>query len=139
MRRTYHRLTARQVINARPAKNRRATMLADGGCLFLQVSASANHIRRSWVFKYQRDGNRHEMGLGPLRDVSLSEAREKASHLRKQLLNGIDPFAAKRQQEEQRRVEAAKAMTFGECVEAYLQTHDANGKIPSTVNSGSKP
>jgi integrase len=123
LRRT-NRLTARQVINAKPG-GRSAVMLADGGNLFLQVTAAhGGHIRRSWLFKYERDGKRHEMGLGPLRDVSLVEAREKASHLRKQLLNGVDPLAAKNELAQQRRLEAAKAMTFGECVQAYLATHD---------------
>jgi integrase len=120
LRRT-NRLTVRQVINAKPS----AGMLADGGNLFLQVTAGhGDHIRRSWVFKYERNGNRHEMGLGPLRDVSLGEAREKASQFRKELLNGVDPLAAKNELAQQRRLEAAKAMTFGECVQAYLATHD---------------
>jgi integrase len=101
-------------------------MLSDGANLFLQVSlGSAGQVRRSWVFKYELSGQRHEMGLGPLRDVSLSEAREKAGRLRKQLLDGIDPIAARHQQRQQHRLEAARAMTFGECAEAYLQAHGA--------------
>jgi integrase len=65
------------------------------------------------------------MGLGPLRDVSLSEAREKARERRKQLLDGVDPLAIKHQQQQQRRLETAKAMSFGQCVEAYLEAHEA--------------
>jgi integrase len=127
--RSYRKLTARAVANAKPDKGRRATMIADGGNLFLQTSISnTGHIRRSWIFKYELNGKRREMGLGPTRDVPLSEAREKAGSFRKQLLNGVDPFAAKRHQAQQRRLEAAKQLTFGQCVEQYLQTHDAAWK-----------
>jgi integrase len=127
--RSHNRLTQRAVINAKPDKGRRATMFADGGNLFLQASIGAEgHVRRSWVFKYELRGQRRELGLGPLRDVSLVEAREKASRLRKQLLDGVDPFAVKHQEATQRRLDAAKAMTFGQCVEQYLQTHDAAWK-----------
>src|SRR5262249_442059 len=92
----------------------------DGGGLYLQVSPGG----RSWVFRY-RAGNRERwMGLGPLRDVSLAEAREKAASARKLRLEGIDPIEARNAQQTAARLEAAKAMTFGQCVEAYLQTHE---------------
>jgi integrase len=45
-----------------------------------------------------------------------------------QLLDGIDPLAAKRKERERGRLEAAKQMTFGACAEAYLETHDAAWK-----------
>jgi integrase len=122
-------LTARQVVNATPGKGRRAAMLSDGANLFLQVSlGSRGQIRRSWVFKYELQGQRHEIGLGPLREVSLAEARDMASKLRRQLREGVDPLAAKRQQRQQRQLDNAKAMTFGECVEAYIAAHEAGWK-----------
>jgi hypothetical protein len=81
-------------------------------------------VRRSWLFRYQRDGRRHEMGLGATHTVSLAEARLKARGLRQQLLDDIDPLTAKRQRRAEQRLEAAKAMSFGACVEAYLATHE---------------
>src|SRR5262245_40025516 len=120
------RLTARQALNATPDKGRRSAMLADGGNLFLQVSrGSAGQIRRSWVFKYELVGQRHEIGLGPLYDVPLARARDVAGKLRQQLREGIDPLVAKRQRRQRSILESAKAMTFGQCVEAYLQAHQA--------------
>jgi integrase len=64
------------------------------------------------------------MGLGPLHTVGLAEARDAARSLRQQLLADIDPLEAKRRHREERRLEAAKAMSFGACVDAYLATHE---------------
>jgi integrase len=68
------------------------------------------------------------MGLGPLADVTLAEAREKALAARKLRLEGIDPIEARKAQRTASRLEATKAMTFGACVDAYLQTHEAAWK-----------
>ncbi|MHB6068520.1 Arm DNA-binding domain-containing protein, partial [Klebsiella pneumoniae] len=38
---------------------------------------------------------RLNMGVGPYAEISLSEARDKARELRKQIRNGIDPLAEK--------------------------------------------
>src|SRR5262245_29359686 len=92
VRRTVGRLTSKQVANAKPGP-----LLADGGNLYLQASAGREGaVRRSWVFKYELDGDRHAMGLGPLHTVGLAEARQRARNLRLQLLDGIDPLGAKR-------------------------------------------
>jgi integrase len=129
MARLVKRLSARQVANAKPPKGRRAALIADGGNLFLQVSTGKDgHVRRSWVFQYELHGRRGWMGLGPTHTVSLGEARDKARALRKQLLDGIAPLAAKNEQAQQQRLEAAKQMTFRQCVDAYLETHDAAWK-----------
>ena len=37
------------------------------------------------------DGRRRDFGLGSLGNVSLADAREKATELRNQYLNGLDP------------------------------------------------
>jgi integrase len=128
--RTIGRLSARQVSNAKPKRGLKyATLLSDGGCLYLQLTrGEGDHVRRSWIFRYERDGKRCEMGLGPLHSRGLKEARVEAMRLRQLLLDGIDPLAAKNQQVQQRRLESAKSMTFGACVAAYLETHDAGWK-----------
>ena len=66
---------------------------ADGGGLYLHVKPSD---AKSWVFLYENAGKRHEIGLGPLHTVSLTEARQKALECRKLLLDGRDPLAHKR-------------------------------------------
>ena len=87
-------LTAREVSNAKPARNSDAILLADGGNLYLQVTRGhGDHIRRSWLFRYERDGKRRELGLGALHTRGRSaEAREEAKRLRQLLLDGIDPL-----------------------------------------------
>jgi integrase len=101
----------------------------DGRGLYLQCSAGADgSVCRSWVFRYRAGNRERYMGLGPIADVSLAEAREKAAGARKLRLEGVDPIEARKAQRTATRLEAAKAMTFGQCVEAYLQTHEIGWK-----------
>ena len=96
----------------------------DGGGLYLQVRDAAH---RSWLFRYTRAGRAHEMGLGPLADVSLAEARDLAQQCRKLLRQGVDPLAERR---ERRRAvaAAADAMTFSAVAARYIATHEAAWK-----------
>jgi integrase len=128
MARLVKRLSARQVANAKPPKGRRAALIADGGNLFLQVSTGKDgNVRRSWVFQFELASERGWRGLGPTHTFSLHEARDKAKQLRQQLKAGIAPPKAKTVVQQQK-LEAAKQMTFGQCVDAYLETHDAAWK-----------
>jgi ElaB/YqjD/DUF883 family membrane-anchored ribosome-binding protein len=70
------------------------------------------------------------MGLGSVANMTLSEAREKAAELRKQLSNGIEPLTEKKQLENERRLQIAKAMTFRQCADAYINTHKSGWKNP---------
>ncbi len=45
---------------------------ADGGGLYLRVPTSGT---RGWIYRYQLQGRRRDMGLGRLDDASLAEAR----------------------------------------------------------------
>ena len=65
----------------------------DGDGLMLFVKSSG---ARSWVLRAQVDGKRRDIGLGAMKEVSLADARERASEVRKQFRNGIDPVEAKR-------------------------------------------
>ena len=136
MRRTVKRLTAREVLNAKPDRDRRALMLCDGDGLYLQVSRDRNdhtNIRRSWVFRYEYLGRRHDIGLGPLRHLDLAEARKQARKKRQQIIDGIDPFTAKRQlmREELDRLAAEKrATTFRQCAEQCIADHEDGWKNP---------
>src|SRR5262245_14051408 len=129
MARTLHRLKPMQVRNAKPKKGQTSVLLSDGGNLYLQATLGMEgNIRRSWVFRYELDGKRRDMGLGPEHTVSLAEARNKARVLRQQLLDDTDPLDEKRRRREARLLEAAKVMTFGACVEGYLDAHAAAWK-----------
>jgi integrase len=77
------------------------------------------------------DGRAREMGLGPRALYSLAEARAAAQEARKLRHQGIDPIEARRAAKVQKRLDAAKAMTFQECAHAYIAAHRAgwrNGK-----------
>jgi len=128
--RALKRLTARQIATAKPGSDRRASMLPDGGNLYLQLSRDKNdhnHIRRSWVFRYEYLGQRHDMGLGPLHSLDLSDARAKAKILRQQLRDQIDPLAAKRQIKRDQLAQLAarqRAITFRQCAERCIAAHE---------------
>lgn len=82
---------------------------SDGGNLYLLVEKSG---ARRWLFIYRWNGKQREMGLGPLADVPLARAREKASATRALLADGVDPLQPKA---DQRRVP-----TFGEFADEIL-------------------
>jgi integrase len=98
----------------------------DGGGLYLQVKPMKDgQLSRTWTFRYKVGPTKtREMGLGPVRDVSLKEAREKAAELRKKRLAGIDPLAEKETAKAVPPVPLpAKLTTFEEAADAYLDTH----------------
>ena len=61
--------------------------------LYLHVSKTG---AKSWVQRLVVNGQRHDIGLGGLKLVSLAEARELAYENRKLARRGVDPFAEKR-------------------------------------------
>jgi integrase len=104
---------------------------SDGGGLYLQVTQNAvGNKARSWLFRYSLAGKSREMGLGPLRTLGLAEARAKARELRKQVLDGEDPIAARNTRRQAATVEAATGMTFQACAEAYIEAHRAGWRNP---------
>jgi integrase len=127
MSRTTHRLTARAIAAAKPQPGKRL-MLADGGNLLLQVTGKVDgEFSRSWIFRYERDGKRHDLGLGPLDTLSLAEARVRARDLRIQLLDGVDPKGIREQRRAERLAqlrERARQMTFRECALRCIEGHE---------------
>src|SRR6185436_444777 len=105
---------ASKMLTSRGAQTAGIGWHGDGRGLYLQCTAAADGaINRSWVYRYRAGNRERYMGLGPFADVSLAEAREKATAARKLRLEGIDPIEARNAQRTAVRLEAAKAMTFG--------------------------
>ena len=108
---------------------------ADGGGLYLNVSDSG---ARSWVFMFgfpgvvTNTGKRKtiEMGLGPFPDITLAEARDRADEMRRKLRDGVNPIAARKDEIANRTIEAAKAKTFKECADAYIEAKEAGWRNP---------
>lgn len=89
------KLTAKEVLNAKPKD--KAYRLGDGGNLYLYVRKSG---AKAWEFRYIKPatGKPTFTGIGSYPDVSLAEARQKATELRKVVSEGIDPQLLKVEQ-----------------------------------------
>jgi hypothetical protein len=102
------------------ARSKPRGMYADGGGLYLQVSASGS---KSWVFRYTANGKKRDMGLGAFHAVSLAEARLEADKCRQSLRTGIDPIEARKAVRDKARLEAVRSVTFAQCAEGYIKAH----------------
>ncbi len=117
-------LTDRQVRQARKAGD-----LTDGEGLLLRVSTRDEggevSIRKSWVLRVQvKGGRRVEMGLGSPTTVTLAGVRELAKRYRGLARRGLDPIKHREAERAAVAAEAARAMTFKQCAEAYLAAHE---------------
>ncbi|MBC6982864.1 site-specific integrase [Caulobacter sp. 17J80-11] len=101
--RAINRLTARTV-----ATITKKGLHADGLGLYLRVDSG-----KRWVFIFQWEGARKEMGLGSAATVSLAEARQLARDAHELRKAGKNPI-------EERRKEKVAPKTFGEVAEALL-------------------
>ncbi len=101
-------------------------LYADGGNLYLQVRGDGKY--KSWLFRYMRHGGSHDIGLGPIHDFTLADARTKAQRLRVMLKEGIDPLEAKKNQVEAARQAASKGTTFEACAREYIEAHKDSWK-----------
>jgi integrase len=126
MARLIDRLSPRFVKTAKPKRGQDKTNYLDGGGLHLAVTKSVdNTFNRSWVFKYELHGKRREIGLGPLHDVGLADAREEGKRLRGLLRQHIDPLDHKHAEQRARKVEAGKKVKFRDDADAYMNLHEA--------------
>jgi integrase len=110
-------------------------MHCDGGGLYLRVTPEG---AKQWVLRYMLNRRPRWMGLGPLALYGLQEARTKALSARKLRHEGIDPIEARRAERARKRLEEAKAMTFRQCAEDYINSHRAgwrNGKHAGQWNA----
>jgi integrase len=132
--RKLHLLTELQVRNAKPAKGKFVDRLPDGGNLYLQVTRSLSEgFNRNWIFRYEMDGKRHDLGLGPAHTIGLKQARAKAAELRMQIYDGIDPKLERDELKAERKAKLAaeiKRLTFAQCWHAYHKIHAKDWKHP---------
>lgn len=92
---------------------------ADGRGLYLQVRSATS---ANWLFRYERHGREHWLGLGPLHTFTLAEARHRARPLRQQLYEGTDPLEARKKERASRALKSAQSITFEECSDAYFDS-----------------
>jgi len=139
-------LSAAYVRTAKPGR------YCDGDGLYLLVKKSG---ARFWVFRYKVNGSKlREAGLGRAGEgrnaVRLSEAREKASVLFRQVKNGIDPLAVRdAARVASKAVEqdaVVKGVTFSAAARRYIDGHAAAWRNPkhaaqwaSTIDTYANP
>lgn len=100
-----------------------------GDGVYLQISKWKT---RAWVFRYERFGKAHYMGLGPCHLTSLAQARSKGRDAQRMLLDGHDPLSAKRQKRATEALRLAREQTFEQCALAYLADHDVGWSAASS-------
>ena len=105
------RLTAKFVREVEPPE-RSVARYSDGQGLMLVVQASGS---KSYIQRLSIHGKRHDIGLGSVRWISLTEARKVATDNWKLARMGGDPLAAKR----------TAPPTFAEAVETVIALHSA--------------
>lgn len=69
-------------------------MHLDGRGLYVRIDQTGG---RYWVFRFNLNGRRREMGLGSLVDVDLKTARLRADQARTLVQEGLDPIDARKQ------------------------------------------
>jgi len=65
----------------------------DGGGLWLRLDENGS---KRWVFAWERNKRRREMGLGSAVDISIKKARDAAADARALLAEGRDPIEQRR-------------------------------------------
>ncbi|MBU4176907.1 MAG: integrase arm-type DNA-binding domain-containing protein [Proteobacteria bacterium] len=83
-----------QISNAKPRE--KEYKLSDGGGLYLLVTPSGGKL---WRLKYRFGGLEKKLALGAFPEISLADARQKRAEAREQIAKGIDPSAARKEQE----------------------------------------
>lgn len=101
--------------------------LSDGDGLRLDVDKNGN---ASWIFRFKSpvSGKERFMGLGPLRDVDLAQAREAASAARAFVRKGIDPKEHRDEERAKAKAQAKGTITFEAYATQYIAGKEAGWK-----------
>lgn len=102
-------------------------LIGDSNGLNFQISGGGV---QSWIFRYTLNKKTRAMGLGPLRNLSLLEARKRARELKVMVDQGVDPLALRDQELAKRAAVEAASITFRQCAEIYLANMKAVHKNP---------
>ncbi|HRI91771.1 MAG TPA: integrase arm-type DNA-binding domain-containing protein [Accumulibacter sp.] len=97
----------------------------DGAGLYLQIGPTG---AKSWIFRFMLNGKARAMGLGPTHAMNMTEARGHAAECRKQLFHGKDPIEVRKAAKLAKRLDDARAITFKQCADQYIETHRAGWK-----------
>lgn len=115
-------LKAKEIEHAKPG------MHADGNGLYLRVQNSG---AKGWIFRFQLNGRRREMGLGILEDKPVIDARSEALNLSKLVRQGIDPIDARKIQQAANVANAKSTIpTFSEVATKFIESKEGGWRNP---------
>jgi integrase len=109
-------LTARTV-----ESTKRPGLHHDGNGLYLQVSPSGG---KTWIYRFQFNGRRRDMGLGPARLCTLAEARDKAYQAGRTMRDGKDPI----EERELLRKKQPTGINFQDAASAFIEAKSPGWK-----------
>ena len=96
----------------------------DGLCLNIEGNSRVWILRAVVGKRLDKNGklkpHRRDIGIGPYPEVSLAEARAKATELRIQIRNGVDPIAHKQEQLTKLHIQKLRDKTFIECAKVVI-------------------
>lgn len=135
-------LSAVEVTNSKLKPSQKRRYLVDGGGLYLMITRRAHgavgkkarkpaeQVSRSWCFRYRSRVTKKpvELGLGPLADVPLAKAREKAGEMRGMLADGLDPKTEIEKKRAGLKAAAAKVMTFDQATKGCIRDRKGGWK-----------
>lgn len=113
------------------AKNLGSGKYSDGQGLWL---VKRDKDAGKWILRVVVEGKRREMGLGRWPDVSIAEARERATTARKTIRDGLDPI---QQRAKSKRV--VKRLTFKEAIDGCYKAKQAELKNDGTAGRWMSP
>ncbi|MBT8541221.1 integrase arm-type DNA-binding domain-containing protein [Polynucleobacter paneuropaeus] len=111
------KLSAPNVINAKDGLH------SDGHGLYLKVNKAKG--TKAWVYRFQLNKARREMGMGSAHLISLKEARDQLLDLRKSVRNGVDPIESRKQTLQRQKEQAESSINFIEAANRYIAQHEA--------------
>jgi integrase len=79
-----------------------------------------SNTAKYWVFRSSKTGRRIEVSLGPFPQVSIQEARRKATELSAKVANGVDLVAERKASKQ--KAEDKPRVTFSEFASTYIQS-----------------
>lgn len=111
------KLSATSVANAKDGLH------SDGHGLYLKV----NKVKgtKAWVYRFQLNKNRREMGMGSASLITLKDARDQLLELRKSVRNGVDPIELRKHALEAKKAQVENSITFIEAANRYIAQHEA--------------
>jgi integrase len=113
----------RMVLKAKQIEHAKEGMHADGTGLYLRVQASG---AKSWIFRFQLNGRRREMGIGTLDVKSAPDARADAATFIAQVRAGVDPIEARNRIEASQ--DSTRVMTFDEAAKQFIKANKTGWK-----------